>query len=133
MAEVISSNFAEINFFLGEDILGLALPRCEIKTREPIPDLFPPLFLCFFPVVTGATDGIGKSYAEEVRLLLVISFLLWGGTMTHAHTHHVRSWATAGESSYRPINMYEGPHTHTHTHFSTGLQMSARTEVTSTR
>lgn len=27
-----------------------------------------------FPVVTGATDGIGKSYAEEVRVPLLYLF-----------------------------------------------------------
>lgn len=34
------------------------------------------LFFFLFSVVTGATDGIGKSYAEEVRAALEIKTLL---------------------------------------------------------
>lgn len=31
-------------------------------------------FLLLFLVVTGATDGIGKAYAEEVRFFFFFSF-----------------------------------------------------------
>lgn len=44
----------------------------------------------FFSVVTGATDGIGKSYAEEVRVPLLIYF---PPSMEGTVTHH-RRWVS---------------------------------------
>lgn len=76
---------------------------------------------CFSPVVTGATDGIGKSYAEEVRLLDPYLFHFFQGkAMTHAHTHTHTMFTHRPRqgSSYRPINVYKSPRTHiqyTHT------------------
>lgn len=44
--------------------------------------------LSLSPVVTGATDGIGKSYAEEVRLQDPYLFnFCHGESVTRAHTH----------------------------------------------
>ena len=42
--------------------LGLGPSVGPLQTLKPDPGL------CSVPVVTGATDGIGKSYAEEVSL-----------------------------------------------------------------
>jgi len=39
-------------------------------------------FYFFFPVVTGATDGIGKAYAEEVRFLITWKCILILGKMS---------------------------------------------------
>lgn len=62
----------------------------------------------FFPlsVVTGATDGIGKSYAEEVRFL--DPFNLW-----LMHTCRVHSGHSSGE--LLQAFQCKGPHKHMHT------------------
>lgn len=40
---------------------------CEIKTFENLLKTYITLFILFIiSVITGATDGIGKAYAEEV-------------------------------------------------------------------
>lgn len=41
------------------------------------------LFFFFFPVVTGATDGIGKAYAEEVRIPVIWKRISVLGKMRH--------------------------------------------------
>lgn len=97
---------------------------------------------CLLTVVTGATDGIGKSYAEEVRLLdSYLSHFFHterkkkrtAMTHSHTHTHTVLTQTLVGESSYRSINVEESPLTHMHTHLNPGLSSGAGSGVTGTR
>lgn len=61
---------------VSEYLFALNLPFDKLVFGEKfvieLPQTDPVYFFLLFLVVTGATDGIGKSYAEEVRVSLLI-------------------------------------------------------------
>lgn len=66
---------------------------------------------CFFPVVTGATDGIGKSYAEEVRVSLLIYLFAprkaqWLITRQRFHSEAKRRRVTRRLLVERPVTSH---------------------------
>ncbi len=99
-----SETMASIGSFIVKEYGDSLISRTEIDLTPALPhtvrvmwrELVTTSFssFCLSPVVTGATDGIGKSYAEEVRLLDPYLFHFFHGkAVTHAYTHrhtHIR-------------------------------------------